>query len=68
MGWEGGQRWKGCIYICIYIHTYTHTHTPMLIHFVIQQKLTQHCKEIIRKILYNTESNLIFNKRLKKCF
>ena len=39
------------IYICIYIHTYTHTHTPMLIHFVIQQKLTQHCKEIIRKIL-----------------
>ena len=34
-------------YIYIYTHTHTHTHTCReLIHFVVQQKLTQHCKAI----------------------
>ena len=46
--------------VCIYtsICTHTHTHTE-LIHFVVQQKLSQHCKAIIlqlkkRKPLFET--------------
>ena len=55
-GWGGREDKDGKdIYIHIYIYN-----TPMLIHFVVQQKLTQHCKEIIHKIICNTASNLIF--------
>ena len=48
--WHRGMGWR-----CVY----THTHTQ-LIHFVVQQKLTQHCKAIIlqlkkkRKPLFET--------------
>ena len=38
--WKGGSKGKGSIYI------HTHTHIS-LIRFVVQQKLTQHCKAII---------------------
>ena len=34
-----------CMYV--YIDIYTHTHTYKLNHFVVQQKLTRHCKSTI---------------------
>ena len=36
-GWDAGPRGRG--------HTHTHTHTE-LIHFVVEQKLIQHCKTV----------------------
>ena len=50
VGWEGGPKGR----------KYTHTHTQ-LIHFIVQQKLTQHCKATIlqfkkkTKLLLGTE-------------
>ena len=38
--WEGGRLRREEIYVCVYIYIW-------LIHFVVQQKLTQHCKAII---------------------
>ena len=45
-GWDGaGRSTTERRYTHTYTHTHTHTHTR-LIHFVSQQKLTQHCKAI----------------------
>ena len=49
--WEGNPKMREycvcvcvcvCVYMCIYIYIYIY-----LIHFVVQQKLTQQCKETI---------------------
>ena len=43
--WEGGLGRRGDMYICV------HTHTRLqLVHIVVQEKLTQHCKAIISQL------------------
>ena len=43
--WERGPRGRGYIYahICVYVNIYG----CMYFHFIVQQKLTQHCKATI---------------------
>ena len=60
----------------IYIYIYTHTHTYIyiyiyiwLIHFAVQQKLTQHCKatRLQRKLIKNKQKQMpLTNNTLMK--
>ena len=45
----GGERLNRRGYVYTHTHTHTHTHTQ-LIHFVVQQKLTQHYKAVMLQL------------------
>ena len=51
-GGEGGRHKKEGRYIYIYVYTRTRL---QLVHIVVQEKLTQHCKAIISQLKNKTD-------------
>ena len=52
--------------VCVCVYTYIYIYVQ-LIHFAVQQKLTQHCKSTIFKILKNILKRIFENSYLLPC-